>query len=97
VGPADREVPRDREIGSKDEGCRRCKRRRGLRGYRGHQRVPLVKANLLTYLAHALLDSKVLIVANGGAAWRYAGELRPWRPSRGCGRARVKQGEAIGR
>ena len=28
---------------------------------------------------------------------RYAGELRQWRLSRGCGRARGKQGEAVGR
>ena len=69
MGPADRGVPRDKETGRRDElGRWRSQRRRGLRGYRGHQRVPLVKANLLTYLAHALLDSKVLAVENSGAA-----------------------------
>jgi len=69
VGPADRWVPRDRETGSRDElGRRRSHRRRGLQGNRGHIRVPHIKANLLTYLAHALLDSRVLAVENGGAA-----------------------------
>ena len=34
----------------------------------GHLRVPLIKATLLTYFTHALLDSKVLAVRNGRAA-----------------------------
>ena len=68
MGPADRGDPRDRETGSRDElGRRRSQRRRGLRGNRGHQRVPHLKANLLTYLARALLVW-VLTVGNGGAA-----------------------------
>jgi len=34
---------------------------------------------------------------SGGAARRYAGEPGQQRRGRGCGRARVTQGEAIGR
>jgi len=69
VGPADRWDPLDRETGTRDElGRRNSQRRRGLCGNRGHLRVSHLKANLLTYLAHALLDSRVLAVANGGAA-----------------------------
>jgi len=82
---ADREVPLVSDTQSRGElGCRRSHRRQDLRGNRGHLLVPHIKANLLTNLAHALLDSKVLAVENGG-------------PSRGCGRVRVKQGEAVGR
>jgi len=69
VGPADRWVPRDRETGSRDElGRQRSHRRRGLWGNRGHLHVPHIKANLLTYLAHALLKSRVLAVENDRAA-----------------------------
>ena len=68
MGPADRWDPRDRETGRRDElGHRSSQRRRDLRGNRGHLRVPHMKANLWTYLAHALLDSRVLAVENGGA------------------------------
>jgi hypothetical protein len=48
------------EIGSR--------RRRGLGRIQGHLRIPLLKANSLTYFARALLDPRVLAVANGGAA-----------------------------
>ena len=69
MGPADRWDPHDRETGSRDKLDRRSSQRRcGLRRNREHLRVPHIKANLLTYLAHALLDSRVLAVANGGAA-----------------------------
>jgi len=69
VGPADIWDPRNRETRSRDELDRWSSQRwRGLRGNRGHLRVPHFKANLLTNLAHALLDSRVLAVANGGAA-----------------------------
>jgi len=44
------------------------RRRRGLRRIQGHLRVPLLKATLLTYCTRALLDPRVLAVANGGAA-----------------------------
>ena len=44
------------------------RRRRGLGRIQGHLRVPLLKANSLTYFARALLDPRVLAVANGGAA-----------------------------
>jgi hypothetical protein len=67
VGPADRWDPRDRETESRDELVAGESRRQcGLRGTRGHLRVPHLEANLLTYLAHALRDSRVLAVANGG-------------------------------
>ena len=69
MGPADRRDPHDRETESKDLlVAGESRRRRGLWGNRGHLRVPHIKANLLTYLAHALLDSRVLAVENGGAA-----------------------------
>jgi len=42
--------------------------RRGLGRIQGHLRVPLLKANVLTYFTRALLDPRVLAVANGGAA-----------------------------
>jgi len=48
----------------------KTRRRRGLRGNQGHLRVPLLKANSLTYFTRALLDPRVLAVANGGAAVR---------------------------
>ena len=65
----DRGVPLISDTQSRGElGCRRSHRRRGLRGNRGHLCVSHIEANLLTYLAHALLDSRVLAVANGGAA-----------------------------
>jgi len=97
VGSVDRRDPCDRETESRDKlVAGESRRRRGLRGNRGHLRVPHFKTNLPTYFAHALLDSRVLAVANGGAA-AVRRELRQWRLSRGCGRARVKQGEAIGR
>jgi len=43
------------------------RRRRGLGRIQGHLRVPLLKANSLTYFTRALLDLRVLAVANGGA------------------------------
>ena len=68
MGPANRGDPRDRETGNRDELSRRSsQRQRGLRGNQGHLRVPHIKANLLTYLAHALLDSRVLAIENGVA------------------------------
>jgi len=33
----------------------------------GHLRVPLLKADSLTYFTRALLDPRVLAIANGGA------------------------------
>jgi len=45
-----------------------ARRWRGLRWIQGHLRVPLLKATLLTYFSRALLDPRVLAVANGGAA-----------------------------
>ena len=69
MGPANRRDPRDRETESRDElVAGESQRRCGLRGNQGHLRVPHIEANLLTYLAHALLDSRVLAVANGGTA-----------------------------
>ena len=69
MGPADRRDPHDRETESKDLlVAGESRRRRGLWGNRGHLRVPHIKANLLTYLAHVLLDSRVLVVTNGGTA-----------------------------
>ena len=69
MGPTDRRDPRDRETGKRDElVAGESRRRLGLRGNRGHLRVPHIKANSLTYWAHALLDSRVLAVMNGGAA-----------------------------
>ena len=69
MGSADTRDPRGREteIGETliaDE----TRRRRGLGRIQGHLRVPLLKANLLTYFTHTLLDPRVLAVANGGAA-----------------------------
>jgi len=45
-----------------------AQRRRGLGRIQRHLRVPLIKATRLTYFTHALLDSRVLAVGNGGAA-----------------------------
>ena len=93
----DRGVPLISDTQSRGElGCRRSHRRRGLWGIRGHLRVAHIKANLLTYLAQDLLDDR-REWRSGGAARRYVGVLGPWRPSRGCRRARGKQGEAVGR
>ena len=69
MGSADTRDPRDSgtETGEKLVAGE-TRRRRGLRGNQGHLRVPLLKANSLTYFPRALLASKVLAVANGGAA-----------------------------
>ena len=65
---ADRGVPRVSDTKGRGElGRRRSLRRRGLWG-RGYQHVPHIEADLLTYLAHALLASRVLVVGNGEAA-----------------------------
>ena len=83
MGPADRRDPHDRETESKDELIAGESRPRcGLRGNRGHLRVPHHEANLLTYLAHALLDSRVLTVANGGTAALLLGILNANRKIR---------------
>jgi len=69
VGSADTQDPRDRETESRDElVVDETLRRRGLGRIQGHLRVPLLKANSLTYFTRALLDPRVLTVANGGAA-----------------------------
>jgi len=69
VGSAGKRDPHDREIGSRDELIAGETRRwRGLRGNRGHLHAPHLKVNSLTYFARALLGSRVLVVANGGAA-----------------------------
>jgi len=74
VGSAGRWDPHDREIGSRDElVASETRRWRGLRGNRGHLRAPHLKANSLTYFARALLGSRVLVVANGGAAALHGG------------------------
>jgi len=69
VGSADTRDPRDRET---ETGVTlvavETRRRRGLGRIQGHLRVPLLKANSLTYFTRALLDPRVLAVANGGAA-----------------------------
>jgi len=44
------------------------RRQRGLGRIQGHLCVHLLKATLLTYFTRALLDPRVLAVANGGAA-----------------------------
>jgi len=69
VGSADKRDPRDRgtETGEKLV-ARGTRRRRGFRWIQGHLRVPLLKATPLTYFTRALLDPRVLAVANGGAA-----------------------------
>jgi len=69
VGSADTRDPRDRETESRDElVVGETRRRRGLCRIQGHLRVPLLKANSLTYFTRALLDPRVLAVANDGAA-----------------------------
>jgi len=69
VGSADTRDPRDRgtETGEKLVAGE-SRRRRGLRWIKGHLRVTLLKATPLTYFTRALLDPRVLAVANGGAA-----------------------------
>ena len=57
---------RDRDRGELVDG--ETRRRRGLGRNQGHLRVPYFKANSLTYFARALLDPRVLAVANSGAA-----------------------------
>jgi hypothetical protein len=44
------------------------RRWRGLGRIQGHPRVPLLKANSLTYFTCSLLDPRVLAVTNGGVA-----------------------------
>jgi len=69
VGSADTRDPRDSETESRDElVAGETRRRRGLGRNQGHLRVPLLKADSLTYFTRALLDPRVLAVANGGAA-----------------------------
>jgi len=69
VGSADTRDPRDRETESRNElVAGENRRRRGLGQIQGHLRVPLLQANSLTYFTRALLDPRVLAVANGGAA-----------------------------
>jgi len=69
VGSADTRDPRDRETETGEKlVAGETRRRRGLRWIQGHLRVPLLKANPLTYFTRALLDPRVLAVANGGAA-----------------------------
>jgi len=54
------------------------RRWRGLRGNQGHLRVPLLKANLLTYFTRALLDPRVLAGVNGGSPALWAIRRRIW-------------------
>jgi len=69
VGSADTRDPRDRETETGETlVAGETRRRRGLGRIQGHLRVPLLKANPLTYFTRALLDPNVLAVANGGAA-----------------------------
>jgi len=68
VGSADTRDPRDRETETGETlVAGETRRRRGLGRIKGHLRVPLLKANSLTYFTRALLDPRVLAVANGGA------------------------------
>ena len=69
MGPTDRRDPCDRDTKDRGElGHRRSQRRRGLLVNRGHHRVPHFEADLLTYLARALLAPRVLAVGYCGAA-----------------------------
>ena len=45
-----------------------ARRRRGLGRIQGHLRVPLIKADSVTYFTRALRDPRVLAVGNGGSA-----------------------------
>ena len=69
MGSADPRDPRDSETENRDElVVGETRRRRGLGRIQGYLRVPLLKANSLTYFTRAVLDPRVLAVANGGAA-----------------------------
>ena len=69
MGSADTRDPHDRETETGETlVAGETRRRRGLSRIQRHLRVPLFKANLLTYFTRALLDPKVLAVGNGGAA-----------------------------
>ena len=69
MGSADTRDPRDRETETGETlVAGETRRRQGLRWIQGHLRVPLLKTTLLTYFTRALLDPRVLAVANGGAA-----------------------------
>ena len=75
----DRGVPLVSDTQSRGElGCQRSHRRRGLRGNRGHLRDPHIKASLLTYFAHTLLDSRMLVVENDKAAALRGGTPAYW-------------------
>ena len=69
MGSADTRDPRDRETKTGETlVAGETRRWRGLGRIQGHLRVPLLKVNSLTYFTRALLNSRVLAVANGGAA-----------------------------
>ena len=69
MGTADTRDPRDKETEIGETlVAGETRRRRGLGRIQGHLRVPLLKATLLTYFTRALLDPRVLAVANGGSA-----------------------------
>jgi len=69
VGSADTWDPCDRETETGETlVAGETRRLRGLGRIQGHLRVPLLKANPLTYFTRALLDPRVLTIANGGAA-----------------------------
>jgi hypothetical protein len=69
VGSADTRDPRDRETETGEMlVAGETQRRRGLGRIQGHLRVPLIKADSVTYSTCALLDPRVLAVGNGGAA-----------------------------
>jgi len=68
-GPTGQQDPLDSDTETEEKLIAgETRRRRGLRGNQGHQHDPLTKANSLTYFTRALLDPRVLVVANGGAA-----------------------------
>ena len=71
MGSTDTRDPCDRETKTGEMlVAGETRRRRGLGRIKGHLRVPLLKANSLTYFPRALLDPRVLAVANCGAALR---------------------------
>ena len=69
MGSADTRDPRDRETETGETLIAgETRQQRGLGWIQGHLRVPLLKADSVTYFTRALLDPRVLAVANGGAA-----------------------------
>ena len=67
-GETDTQDPRDRETETGETLVTgETRRRRGLGRIQGHVRVPLLKADSVTYFTRALLDPRVLAVGNGGA------------------------------